>query len=229
MWRMVGRHNLAFTTGQEWKKHSKVISAAFLRPPPLAQFAALSRTLFSTIKGQGEIVKWDDMAERITLDVLGTTIMGRNFDAITKPNSPFADGYRRVMTALMAPPYIFLPFLDKYFPRKKVVEEVGELRGKFEDIVKEKSKTPGEDLISRMLEDPEFDDLDVLDNVSVLFVAGHVSPHPYPRLIFSSFIFIFQIKGHNSRSTFFNSLLPSHQPSTPIHSPSRSPLRPQRR
>ena len=174
MWRFVGRNNLAFTVGAEWRKHSKLVGTAFQRPPPISQFSSLSRTLFGTLGEGGEIVKWDDMAERVTLDILGTTLLGHNFEAITKPNSPFADGYSRVMHALMAPPYIFVPFLDKYFPRKEVVKEVNVLRTQFSDIIKDKAQKPGEDLISRMLEEPEFNNQDVLDNVSVLFVAGHV-------------------------------------------------------
>ena len=176
MWKFVGRSNVAFTVGDEWRKHSRVVQAAFQRPPPIAEFASVTRTVIALIQSQSsQPIAWDGVAQRLSLDVLGTTILGHDFNAVLNPNTPFADGYRQTMQALMAPPYVFLPFLDKYFPRKAILAEVRQLRDFFEDIVLRKRSQPGEDLISVMATNPEFSQQDILDNVSVLFVAGHVS------------------------------------------------------
>jgi len=102
--------------------------------------------------------------------------MGYQFNAILAPDSPFVKEYREINEALIAPPYIFLPFLDKYFPRNHVVEGVKYLRGKFAEIIEAKREKRGEDVISRMLDDASLDSREVLDNVSILFIAGHVSP-----------------------------------------------------
>lgn len=93
------------------------------------------------------------------------------------------------MDALTAPPYIFLPFLDKYFPRKNIVKQVENLRTRFAQLIREKELKKNNDLISRMLENPEFNFTDVLDNVSVLFIAGHVRKYYYDFQLALTFFF----------------------------------------
>lgn len=172
LWRLVGKSNLAFTIGETWKKHSRVVGTAFQGPPPIESSVRASRELF-TVLGKGGTFRWDDLTRRITLDILGDVVLGHQFNAVLQPHSPFVDGYHHTMEALTAPPYIFLPFLDKYFPRKDIVQQVENLRTRFAQIIREKEQKKSNDLISRMLENPEFNFTDVLDNVSVLFVAGH--------------------------------------------------------
>ena len=57
-------------------------------------------------------IQWDEMTHHLSLDILGITVLGYDFEAIEKPDSSFANGYRKVMHALSQPPYVFFPFLD---------------------------------------------------------------------------------------------------------------------
>ena len=61
-WRFVGRHNVLFTEGEEWKLHAKSVHAALQRPPPFADFAAVAQRLVTTIGDGTKIIKWDEMA-----------------------------------------------------------------------------------------------------------------------------------------------------------------------
>lgn len=173
LWRFVGTSNVAFTIGETWRKHSKVVNTALQGPPPIESFVRTSQELF-TVLGKGGTFKWNELAHGIALDILGDAVLGYRFKAVLQPNSPFVTGYRDMMESLTAPPYIFLPFLDKYFPRKHVIAQVDDFRSRFAQIIQEKEQKKSHDLISRMLENPDFKFSDVLDNVSVLFVAGHV-------------------------------------------------------
>jgi hypothetical protein len=175
-WKFVGRSNVAFTTGEEWKKHSRVVTSVFLRPPPIHDFVAITERLINAInRNASKTVAWDALTKRVALDILSTTILGSDIQAIDFPDSPISTTYNRCIAGLTAPPYIFLPFLDKYFPRRNLVDDTRHMRAFFLNLIKEKRTNPSNDLISAMLAEPSFSEQDVLDNVSVFFVAGHVS------------------------------------------------------
>ena len=175
-WKFVGRSNLVFTTGDEWKKHSRVITSVFLRPPPIQDFFSVAQRLLNAMdRNVNKILPWNTLAKRITIDILGTTILGSDIQAIDYPDSPIYSTYNRCMEGLTAPPYIFMPFLDKYFPRKSLVNDAQYLRGFFSNLIKEKKTNPSNDVISLMTAEPSFSEKDVLDNVSLFFMAGHVS------------------------------------------------------
>lgn len=175
-WKFVGRSNLVFTTGDEWKKHSRVVTSVFQRRAPIADFETVSEKLLEVIdRNRGDPVSWDTLAKRVTIDILGLTILGNDIEALDHPDSPLYSTYIRALEGLTAPPYIFLPFLDKYFPRKRLVKDVEYLRQFFSSMIDQKKGSPGSDLISFTLAEPTFTMQDVLDNVSLFFVAGHVS------------------------------------------------------
>ncbi|KAF9465677.1 cytochrome P450 [Collybia nuda] len=173
-WKFVGHQNLVFTNGDEWKRHSRVVTSVFLRQPPIQDFVAVAQRLLNAMnRDTNKTMRWDKLTRRVTIDILSTTILGSDIQAIDHPDSPITSTYNRCMENLTAPPYIFLPFLDKYFPRKGLVDDSAYLRAHFSDLIKKKSTNPGNDLISLMLAEPSFSEQDVLDNVSLFFVAGH--------------------------------------------------------
>ncbi|KAK7463556.1 hypothetical protein VKT23_006903 [Stygiomarasmius scandens] len=175
-WRFVGKHNILFTDGEEWKMHAKSVHAALQRPAPIAEFSAIAKRLVNSIKshsGTTKCVAWDQMAQRVTLDVLGSTILGYDFRAMEDPNSPFVNGYTKVVHSLTEPLYMFFPILDKYFPRRVVEKEMQALREFFQRVLDQKRKNIGDDVISAMLQEPDMKDVDLIDNMVVLFIAGH--------------------------------------------------------
>jgi cytochrome P450 len=174
-WRFVGRHNVLFTEGEEWKLHAKSVHAALQRPPPFSDFAAVAQRLVAVIGDGTQSIKWDEMAQRVTLEVLGATILGYDFEAIKNPDSPFVNGYTRVVHALTQPAYMFVPLLEKVWPRREVESEMKKLRSFFSEVLQHKRKSSGDDVISAMLQEPAFTETDFLDNMVVLFIAGHVS------------------------------------------------------
>lgn len=175
LWKFVGQANVAFTIGDVWRRHSRIVIKALSGSPPFADFSFMAHKLFTVLGGGTKTVKWDELSQNVTLDILGRTVLGHDFEAIENPDSPFAKGYRQVMHALTESPYVFLPFLDKYFPRRDVEREAQNLRKIFGQIIEYKRTHLADDLISHMIANPEFSDSELLDNVVVLFVAGHVS------------------------------------------------------
>lgn len=174
LWKFTGSQNIFLTEGEQWKRHSKVVRAALHSSPPIATFTSLAYKLFHKI-GDGGLVKWSDYTHRFTLDAVGVTVLGYDFDALDHPHSPFVEGYHRVMSAIAKPAYIFIPSLEKWIPRKSVEKDIENLRQEFYKIVEFKRENSGNDMITSMLQEPEFTDVEHLDNVVVLFMGGHVS------------------------------------------------------
>jgi len=89
------------------------------------------------------------------------------------PDTPFVNGYRASLDALTSPAYVFVPKLEKALPRHAVKRQMLELRHKFRQIIEYKRIHPGDDLISRLSEDKELGTEEMVDNVVVMFIAGH--------------------------------------------------------
>ncbi|KAJ3561918.1 hypothetical protein NP233_g9899 [Leucocoprinus birnbaumii] len=84
------------------------------------------------------------------------------------------------MASLAAPPYIFLSFLDKYFPHKHLVDDTSSSQNLLFNLIKEKRINPGNAPTSLMLAEPTSSEQVGLDNISLFFVAEHASSLPGP-------------------------------------------------
>ncbi|KAH8110287.1 cytochrome P450 [Phellopilus nigrolimitatus] len=171
-WRFTGRANIFFIEGDKWRTQGRAVRTALARAAPVRHFAALADVLFAQL-GAGGRVCWSDYAHRYSLDAIGATVLGHDFAALADPRSPFVEHYREVMHSIANPLYMFLPFLETWLPRKRVIAELDGLVEEFRKLLQVKKNTPGDDLISYMLEEPDMTDQEHRDNVIVLFMAGH--------------------------------------------------------
>lgn len=173
-WRFTGRENIFFSEGEQWKKHSRIFRTALQRTAPMEQFSMLSRKLCSLI-GDGGRVRWSDYSHRFTLDAVGTTVLGYDFEALDKPEGSFILQYHQVMTAISEPVYCFLPALERWVPRHAVRRDVDALVDRFRALLAAKRQDPGNDVITYMFEEPDMTDEEFRDNIVVLFMGGHDS------------------------------------------------------
>lgn len=173
LWRMTGRQNIFTAEGEMWKRHAKIVREALNRTTPIEQFANLARKTFDMM-GKGGRIRWNDYTHRFTLDAVGTTVIGYDFEALDKPNGPFVKMYHDVMAAISDPPYIFLPSLERWWPRDKVRAMVDAFVEEFRLLLAKKRENPGNDMITYMFEDPDMTETEFRDNVIVTFMGGHV-------------------------------------------------------
>ena len=108
LWRFVGYSNIILSNGEAWKRHSRIVRSALNRNVPLEGFATLARKLFR-VMGDGGRKKWDDLTMRFTLDAVGTTALGHDFNAIQDAESPFVLQYNHVMESIANPAYLVFP------------------------------------------------------------------------------------------------------------------------
>ncbi|KAJ8496055.1 hypothetical protein ONZ51_g1369 [Trametes cubensis] len=172
LWRLTGNQNVFMAEGEMWKRHANIVHEALRRSTPIEQFANLARKTFS-LMGKGGRIRWNDYTHRFTLDAVGTTIIGYDFEALDKPDGVFVKKYHDVMDAISSPAYIFLPFLERWWPRHEVRRLVDEFVDDFRVLVENKRKDPGNDMLTYMFEDPEMTDVEFRDNAIVAFMGGH--------------------------------------------------------
>ncbi|RPD54278.1 cytochrome P450 [Lentinus tigrinus ALCF2SS1-7] len=172
LWRLTGRHNVFTAEGEMWKRHAKIVHEALYRTTPIEQFASLARKTFA-LMGNGGRIRWSDYTHRFTLDAVGTTVMGYDFEALDKPEGPFVKQYHEVMAAISSPPYIFLPSLERWLPRRRVRQMVDAFVEEFRLLLERKKQDPGNDMITYMFEHPDMTEVEFRDNVIVTFMGGH--------------------------------------------------------
>ncbi|EIN09015.1 cytochrome P450 [Punctularia strigosozonata HHB-11173 SS5] len=191
LWRFVGYSNIILSNGEAWKRHSKVVRDALQRNLPIEEFASLARKLFhqmdlaieadqkSPVESKrekqfgGGRVRWEDLTMRFTLDAVGTTAMGHNFNAIEDGDSPFVTKYNKVMEDIANPLYLVFPRFEKWFPRLNVIRSIDELVAQFQGLLERKKEYPGNDMLTFMLEDKNITDTEHRDNMVVFFIGGH--------------------------------------------------------
>lgn len=174
LWRLTGRQNVFTAEGEMWKRHAKIMHEALHRTIPIEQFATLSRKTFALV-GDGGRVRWNDYTHRFSLDAVGTTVIGYDFEALDKPHGAFVERYHEVMAAISSPAYIFLPALERWMPRPAIRDMVDSLVEEFRVLLQKKRDHPGPDMITYMLENPEMSETELRDNIIVTFMGGHVS------------------------------------------------------
>ncbi|KAK1236607.1 hypothetical protein PQX77_000159 [Marasmius sp. AFHP31] len=152
LWRFVGRTNVILSNGSNWKRHSRVVRSALGRTVPIGDFVSLAHKLFKRM-GSGGRFNFDDLTMRYTLDAVGTTTFGHNFNAINEVDNPFVNDYNSVMDSIASIPYIVFPFLERWAPRPKVIKKIDSLVGMFSRILEEKKHNKGDDMLTFMLED----------------------------------------------------------------------------
>jgi cytochrome P450 len=164
--------NVVFSNGDMWKRHSASVKAAFDREIPVHRFVTLSHELFERM-GDGGLHRFSDLVQRYTLDVVGTALLGHNFQALQASEDSFVDHFNRVMSRIATPTRLIFPFLDDWFPRHAVIEDVNALNARYDGLLQLKRQDLGLDLLSYLLEDSTLTNEEMRSNLAILFSAGH--------------------------------------------------------
>ncbi|KAH9928024.1 cytochrome P450 [Epithele typhae] len=172
LWRFIGNNNVFMANGEMGKRHARIVRDSINKTMPVDVFTSLSRTALDLI-GDGGRVRWDDFANRYTLDAFGIGVIGYDFQALADPDGHFVQRYHEVMNAIANPLYVGLPVLERWLPRRGVQKMIDSFVTDLCKILDEKKKSPGNDVITYMFQEPEMTELEYRDNTIVMFVAGH--------------------------------------------------------
>lgn len=106
--------------------------------------------------------------------MVGTALLGHNFQALQAFEDSFVDHFNRVMSRIATPTRLIFPFLDDWFPRHDVIDDVNSLNSRYDGLMQMKKKDLGHDLLSYLLDDVTLSNEELRSNLAILFSAGHV-------------------------------------------------------
>ncbi|KAJ6492569.1 cytochrome P450 [Mycena vitilis] len=172
LWHLIGNSNILVSNATQWKKQSGLINDAINLQMPAEQFVVLAEKV-KVLLGEGSnTVRWDEFAQRFAVDALGSTVFGHDFEAL-KEQSMFVREYNGVMSGIADPIYLIAPFLEHLIPRTKLLRRIDTLIEHFVALLKAKQNSPGDDMMSYMLRDPDMSQKELRDNMILLFISGH--------------------------------------------------------
>ncbi|KAJ7503288.1 cytochrome P450 [Mycena galericulata] len=172
LWHLIGNSNILVSNATQWKKQSRLINDAINLQMPVEQFVALADNVKALLGAGTHTVRWDEFAQRFAVDALGSTVFGHDFEAL-KQQSMFVREYNGVMSGIANPVYLIAPFLERLAPRTVLLRRIDTLTEQFVALLKAKQNSPGDDMMSYMLRDPDMSQKELRDNMILLFISGH--------------------------------------------------------
>ncbi|KAF7726767.1 cytochrome P450-dit2 [Apophysomyces ossiformis] len=192
--RFFGFRNIAVTNGDEWKQQRKLMSPVFHRSMPVQLFGNVMTKVFRNIDASDGTVAVPDLMQRLTLDVIGLSAFGFDFNALDEARSEWLTTYEVVREGIRSPIPLLIPRLDKYVHyfssgRRRIMAAVDKLNGLLLDMAERKR----EQLIQNAMEQKEEHEKDLLtllleaerrgegeasneflrSNLAIFFLAGH--------------------------------------------------------
>ncbi|KAJ9056366.1 hypothetical protein DSO57_1033881 [Entomophthora muscae] len=183
--KVLGVTNLATADGEEWRRHRKVANPAFKKTWSTDMFGECTENLSELIKASnGSPLMVQGLFQRLTLDVLGKGLFSYDFEAIARgEGNYYLRLYNDIMKAMFNPIYFVFPFLERYVPWRQISHDKSkEFRSFLRDVIRERKfelTESHDDLLSLMIkasideEDAEITDDDVINDLSLFFLAGH--------------------------------------------------------
>jgi cytochrome P450 len=173
LWHLIGNANILVSNATQWKKQSSLINEAINLQMPVEQFVVLSQDVGKLLGEGTNTVRWDEFSQRFAVDVLGSTVLGHDFEAL-KQQSMFVREYNGVMAGIADPLYLIAPVLEHLLPRRALIKRIDTLVEHFVALLRAKQNSPGDDIMSYMLKDPDMSQQELRDNMILLFISGHV-------------------------------------------------------
>ncbi|KAI9293177.1 cytochrome P450 [Neoconidiobolus thromboides FSU 785] len=186
-------NNIVFTSGEEWKRHRKIVNPAFHRSWSSDIIGDCAKGFIDQIQLEKGDVDILPLLKRMTLDALGKSIFDFDFKAITEPNGKYVTLYTSVAQELRKTIYVFFPILEHpiFSLRTEALKKAIEFRKLISQVLDQKKEKieKGEaihdekaDLLTLMIkanrditEDgkPLLSKEEMIDDAVIFFVAGH--------------------------------------------------------
>ncbi|KAF1802679.1 cytochrome P450 [Mucor lusitanicus] len=190
----LGKQNVASSNGEKWKKQRKIMNPAFLRASPVKTFSSVAHNLIDVIETESEAVPIANRMKAFTLDALGLSAFGFDFQSLNGDTEGWTETYNIVITSLFNP-YVNIfakvDFLMKYISPER--RRINRATTRFNDMLQGLADTRrqeilnGEtkdvlehekDLLTLMIEADIRDGSETLTtelrhNIAIFFLAGH--------------------------------------------------------
>jgi cytochrome P450 len=185
---LFSNHNILLTNGEQWRRYRNVLSPPFHFDavkqwiPCFHQLTLELMQHWTPLVNKNEpidIVRWMPL---FTVDVLGTTVLSRSFNAMKGQEDKELAALSSLLQSAVRPSVMVLAILEKLTGismLNSLYADIDVLEKFFVDVInsrKTKKNTDGKfDLVDVMLNahDPSWTDNELVSNAFVMFVAGH--------------------------------------------------------
>ncbi|KAI8359149.1 cytochrome P450 [Blakeslea trispora] len=189
--------NIAMLNGPAWKAQRKIANPAFHRSMPVNLFGDLTLEFFQVVDESNGVVEFTDLITRWSLDAIGKSGFGFDFNAISQKDSDWVNTYSIISNGIIEPINFVFPFLDQHdsiwlsSKRRQLhrhldrfLEMIDQVILKKREAVKKGDLGNGylpeheKDLLTLMIEgemrgEGVMSDEELKSNVCLFFLAGH--------------------------------------------------------
>ncbi|KAI8994753.1 cytochrome P450 [Pilobolus umbonatus] len=191
----MGNDNVAISNGEKWKGQRRIMNPAFHRSMPAKTFGSIVPNLFSLIdKQNGDNVPVTKWIKGLTLDILGITTFGFDFQSLEGDPEGWTSTYDKVIDSLFDPwmnIFARFDFITRRISTKRRESEyalhrfnkmldglIDKRRTEILDGLKSDVPDNEKDLLTLILEaDIEHRGLtsteEIRHNIALFFLAGH--------------------------------------------------------
>ncbi|CAO3654865.1 unnamed protein product [Mucor fragilis] len=100
---LLGKENVAVSNAEVWRKQRRIMNPAFHRSRPIKTFGSVMPFLFSAIDENPDKVMISKQIKGFTLDALGLSVFGFDFQSLRGDPQNWADTYHTVMSNIFNP------------------------------------------------------------------------------------------------------------------------------
>ncbi|KAI8143149.1 cytochrome P450 [Fennellomyces sp. T-0311] len=183
--------NILYSSGDEWKRHRKIINPAFHQAMPMKVFGSLSQKVIDMIEPDKPTDGYN-IIHRWSLDVMGKTIFGYNLKTLDEKESEWVIRFERIAHVAQNTVYFVIPFIERNFKLfipevRRAHQEMTIYADMINRIIQQKREAiltrnemdaKEKDLLSLMIEasmkgEEHFSDEEFQANVFASFLVGH--------------------------------------------------------
>jgi cytochrome P450 len=179
-------NNIVFANGEQWRQYRNVLSPPF-------HFDAVKKWIPDFYNLSLELMQqWEKISDKpidvihwlplFTLDVLGVTVLSRNFNAMKGEESEDLEAVNNIIGKPATPKMLIMGAIERKFGlnlNKKINDSIDYIYDSMLDIINarklKKNDTEHFDLIDVMLNahDPNWTEKELVSNAFIMFLAGH--------------------------------------------------------
>ncbi|OAC99501.1 CYP509 protein [Mucor lusitanicus CBS 277.49] len=145
----LGKQNVASSNGEKWKKQRKIMNPAFLRASPVKTFSSVAHNLIDVIETESEAVPIANRMKAFTLDALGLSAFGFDFQSLNGDTEGWTETYNIVITSLFNP-YVNIfakvDFLMKYISPER--RRINRATTRFNDMLQGLADTRRQEILN---------------------------------------------------------------------------------
>jgi len=182
-------NGIVWVNGDEWKLHKALTASAFTESAHITYFPKMLEVVEKALmkfeeervfKGDIDMSVW---SSRLTLDVLGSTVFGKDFGMLDDKIHDYYESYRDIINKRhpLIDLFPFMDFIELYPTAKHLHNSISHIKQFIKQIIKDKKENPNSNqsditsyiLKGENLEVGQLTEDEIIADLFIYIVAGH--------------------------------------------------------